>query len=253
MYTCPLITCISYYTFLEGIHSIPEIVNYGAKKNTGVLCLADKNGLYGAIEFYILCREANIVPLIGTELIQEGRHVTIIARNRKGYEELSELVTRYHLGNLRIHDDLSLDSPNLLYICCDHFLLQRWLLRNRSRLPDNLFLALTITNRQSFRSILNLLSHRSDLPKLPAVPIVELNLLHASEKLRYKVLRAIHHNCTVDTLPEEERLRNTRRVEKIPSGFVPYEPVVSGTDIAKLCQLEFDLERYHLPKFSPMK
>lgn len=250
----PLVICVSHYSFLEGIHSIKDMVDYAAGKGTKALCLADKNGLYGAVEFYVLCREADIHPLIGTELVQGERHVTIVAKNMEGYEELSELVTRYHLGNFHIHDDLSMDSSNLLYICGDHFLLQRWSLWKKGGLPDNLFMLLNMTHRQSCRSLLNLLSHRPDFPPIPAVPVVKLNLLSSSDELHYKVVRAIHHNCTVETLPEEEQSRSPKApADELQPVSLTYEPVISGVDIAKRCHLELDLERYHLPKFKPVK
>lgn len=259
----PLITCKSHYTFLEGVHSIADLVNFATGKGAGTLCLTDKNGLYGAVEFYLLCREADIHPLIGTELVQGERHITVVARNMKGYEELSEWVTRFHLGSLCIQDDLFPDSPNLLYLCCDNFLLQRWFAKTltpsrtgpktgRSGLTNNLFLALPLSNRRLFRSVLNLVSHRSELPRVPAVPIVQLNLLYPSDESLYKVLRAIHRNCTVDTLPGEEGSTWTVCADDIQPGSIPYEPIIPGAEIAKLCHLELNLQHYHLPKFTPV-
>ena len=249
----PLFTCRSTYTFLEGVHSIKDLINFAKEKGIGTLCLADKNGLYGAVEFYVRCQEANILPLIGTELVQGERHVTIIARNLTGYEELSEWVTRYHLRNLRIQDELSPESPNLVYVCGDPFLLQRWLLRKGSH--GNMFLSLTLSDPKSFRSVLNLISRRSDLAKASAVPVVELNLLSPSDRSLYEVLTAIRHGCTVDTLSNEERpireeKKNSRSFYADPES-IPYEPLVSGTHMAELCRLEFDLARYHLPKYHP--
>ncbi|MEE9167006.1 MAG: PHP domain-containing protein [Candidatus Neomarinimicrobiota bacterium] len=241
----PLIICKSHYTFLKGIHSPSELVDFARKKGVKTLCLADKNGLYGAVEFYIRCREANIQPLIATELVQDKRHVTIVARNGKGYEELCRLVTQHHLENLKI--DAFPDSLNLLTLCRDPFLLQRWLLRRKGVERNNLFLALSLWDRESLRSLLNLLSRRSDLTRVPAVPVIEWNLLDPSDEPLRNVLRAIDLNCTVETLPEKERFVGV----KINPEEISYEPMIPGDHIARLCRLELDLERYHLPRFIP--
>lgn len=256
----PLVTCRSQYTFLEGVHSVEEVVDFAVEKGVNALCLADRNGLYGAVEFYILCREAKIKPLIGTELVQNGRHVTLIARNQTGYEELSDLITRHHLGDLCIKRDLFPDSGNLLYLCGDPFMLARWTSRGRSvEKRGPLFVALTVSDRTSFRSMLNFLSRRTGLPRLPAVPVVKWNLFSDSDVPLYHIIRAIDLNCTVQTLPKEERFSQTETAhssaaefpKKIKPESIPYRPVVSGTDIAKMCNLELDLESYHLPEFRP--
>lgn len=241
-----LIICKSYYTFLEGIHSPSELVDFAKKKGVKALCLADTNGLYGAVEFHIVCREAGIHPLIGSELVRDGREVTVIARNREGYEELCDLITRRHLEGLKIPDEVAPGSPNLLTLCRDPFLLQQWLSRRKPLAENTLFLTLTLGDRKSLRSVLNLLSRRPDLTRVPGVPVIQWNLLHPSDDSLHNVLRAIDLNCTVETLPEEERSVST----KINREEIPYRPLVSGAEIAKLCHLEFDLERYHLPTFA---
>ncbi|MFQ6673987.1 MAG: PHP domain-containing protein [Fidelibacterota bacterium] len=255
----PLIIWKSQYTFLEGVHSIPEVVEWGHRMGARALCLADKNGLYGAVDLYCACQEVGIQPLIGTQLVQGPRHVTIIARNQTGYEELSELITRRHLQDFHMEDDSYPESPNLLYICRDLFLLQQWL---RGEGPHNkLFLGLVLSNRKFFRLVLNLISRRSDLPRVPAVPVVEVNVLTSSDWALYKVLSAIRLGCTVDTLPAEElSIRegtgaDLSFLKDLLTGVnpesIPYRPIISGDHVATLCRLEFDLERYRLPMFTP--
>lgn len=254
----PLVICKSYYTFLEGVHSIPELVEFAVDHNVQALCLADRNGLYGAVEFYLRCREAEVEPLVGAELTQEKRCVTIIARNLEGYEELSEIITRRQLEEFHLKDDLPLNSPNLLTLCHDAFLLQRWLRNDPPLRRDghsSLMLGLPLSDRDAFRKALNLMARRSDLPRIPVVPFVGLNLFGAQDVPLYKVLRAIDLGCTVETLPQEEASVWERGEPATAvlrgSEAIPYEPVLEAADVAKLCHLRLDLKRYHLPKFVP--
>ncbi|MDP6457212.1 MAG: PHP domain-containing protein [Candidatus Marinimicrobia bacterium] len=254
----PLVICKSHYTFLEGIHSIPELVEFAVEYDVKALCLADRDGFYGVVEFYLCCREAGIQPLVGVELTQEKKRVIVIVRNREGYEELSEIITRRQLKEFHLEDDLPLNSPNLLTLCDDAFLLQRWL-RNgssqRRESHDSLMLGLPLSDRNAFRRVLNLMARRSDLPRIPAVPFVRLNLFGAQDVPLYKVLRAINLGCTVETLPQEEAYVWERGESATAvlhcSETISYEPVLEAADVAKLCDLRIDLGRCHLPKFVP--
>lgn len=66
------------------------------------LALTDHNGLYGAVRFYKLAQQAGIKPIIGSELtLEDGSHLTLLAKNREGYRNLCRLITAAHLGNER--------------------------------------------------------------------------------------------------------------------------------------------------------
>ena len=68
------------------------------------LALTDHGNLYGAVEFYLQCRKVGLKPIIGCEfyLARKGRkdrsggqkdncHLTVLARNFEGYQNLMEL------------------------------------------------------------------------------------------------------------------------------------------------------------------
>jgi DNA polymerase-3 subunit alpha len=77
------------------------------------LGLTDHGALYGAIDFYTLCRDAGIKPIIGVETYvarnnrfdrdprSEGHgkpwHLVLLAKDFTGYQNLVELVTKAHL------------------------------------------------------------------------------------------------------------------------------------------------------------
>lgn len=251
----PLVICKSHYTFLEGVHAVSDLVEFARERDINPLCLADRNGLYGAVEFVTACREAGIHPILGAELVQGPRQVILLARNQTGYEEVSEWVTRLHLDGIRIDKDLEVDSPNLLVLCRDPFLLQRWLKPGKGPV----FPVLALTNRQACQTVLHLLSRRLDLTRVPAVPVVEVNLLYPDDISLYRMVNAIRLDCTVQTLPVEELSRWEEALDRltteVDTDTISYEPLLSGTDIAKRCPpaggLDLNLNRYHLPTFTP--
>ena len=96
--------CYSYYSFLRGAGSPGELARRAAQLGIGALGLADRNGVWGAVEFYLACREVGVKPLLGAELTggeEEGgggeRSAVFLARNREGWAGVCRLVTARQL------------------------------------------------------------------------------------------------------------------------------------------------------------
>lgn len=99
----------SEYSFLDGACRLRELVDRARDFGMCALALTDHGGLHGAIEFYQLARESGIKPIIGCEVYlasgkrdqksredQRNYHLTLLAKNRKGYENLVQMVSRSH-------------------------------------------------------------------------------------------------------------------------------------------------------------
>ena len=59
----------SNYSFLSSTIKLTDYIEFAKKNNLKVLSLVDKNIMYGAYEFYSLCLENDIKPLIGLNCI----------------------------------------------------------------------------------------------------------------------------------------------------------------------------------------
>lgn len=248
----PLIICKSHYSFLKGVHSIPELVTFAADGGVRVLCLADENGLYGAVEFAAACAEAEIAPLIAAELTDGHRTVTVIVRNQNGYAFLSETITRLQLHGPVLAEVVAPECDDLLYLCDDPVLLQAWVRQGRTR---GLHAAAVVSDRARLKSLLSLASRRPDLARqLPAVPTMELNLFSEADVPLYKLLRAVARNCTVASLPAEETVPQTPHrglLRELPEPPLPFRSALSSSDVADLCSFQFDFDALHLPRFIP--
>ncbi len=92
----------SYYSLLNGVPSPQELVVAAKKAGMSALALTDRNGLYGAVEFYQKAREARIKPIIGAELtLDDGFNIVLLVQNDTGYRHLSHLISegRLHGGH----------------------------------------------------------------------------------------------------------------------------------------------------------
>ncbi len=93
----------SHYSLLNALPQIDPLVDRAAEYGMPALALADRNNLYGAIEFYKAAKKKNLKPIIGSDLDYaiggaEG-HLVFIAEHADGYRNLLKLVTRAHLDN----------------------------------------------------------------------------------------------------------------------------------------------------------
>ena len=118
----------SQFSFMDGAASLPGLVERAAELEMPALALTDHQGLSGAIRFYKACKAADIIPIIGCEVVVEtagilgeeadlppekrlvlpasvgfgraagvGYHLTLLVRDFAGYRNLCRLLSRTHL------------------------------------------------------------------------------------------------------------------------------------------------------------
>lgn len=103
--------CHSHYSLLDGLPKIHEIVNTVKAYNMDAIAITDHGVMYGVVEFYQKCLDANIKPIIGLEtyiapyglkkkrpkIDDANYHLTLLAKNNEGYRHLMELTSIAHL------------------------------------------------------------------------------------------------------------------------------------------------------------
>ncbi|HYZ46498.1 MAG TPA: DNA polymerase III subunit alpha, partial [Actinomycetota bacterium] len=120
--------CHSTWSLLDGAIPAEALPHVAAALGCEAVALTDHDSLLGAVRFTKACRDAGVKPIFGAELTvhreppggasgpsSAGRarardrrrsasppeHVTVIARDRRGYANLCRLITQAHLGNER--------------------------------------------------------------------------------------------------------------------------------------------------------
>ncbi len=102
--------CHTHYSLLDGLSKPEPLVEKAKNLGMTALSITDHGVLYGAVEFYNLCHEAGIKPIIGmesyvaprTRFDKEGKidsdyyHLTLLAKNYEGYQNLLMLATLSH-------------------------------------------------------------------------------------------------------------------------------------------------------------
>ena len=101
----------SEYSMLDGLCRLGQLVSKVKELGQKAVALTDHGGMYGSLHFYNECRKQEIKPIVGVEayIARNSRldkqtkmggdqaHITLLAKNFAGYQNLMKLVS---IGNL---------------------------------------------------------------------------------------------------------------------------------------------------------
>lgn len=103
------------YSTLDGAVRIDELFKKAAKLKMPAVAMTDHGNLYGAIDFYLAGKKAGVKAILGCELYvapgedgdrtlrkeiagrKNNNHLTVLAKNMTGWENLTKIVSRAHL------------------------------------------------------------------------------------------------------------------------------------------------------------
>ncbi len=99
------------YSLLDGLSKIPKLLARAKEFDQPALGMTDHGAMYGAVHFYNAALEAGVKPIIGLEAYMSATsrlnkqvkmgsdafHITLLAKNFKGYQNLMKLTSRAHL------------------------------------------------------------------------------------------------------------------------------------------------------------
>lgn len=82
----------SYYSFLAGCRSPADLLKTAVKAGYRTVCLVDRDGFYGAPEFFKEARRLGVKPLLGVSFPSES--VTLLCLNQGGFVRANEVITK---------------------------------------------------------------------------------------------------------------------------------------------------------------
>ncbi len=98
------------YSLLDGLCRISQLIAKTKEFGMCSVAITDHGNMHGVIEFYLKAKEAGVKPIIGSEFYvahsqrhnktageKNPFHLTLLARNRQGYQNLIQLSTLAHL------------------------------------------------------------------------------------------------------------------------------------------------------------
>lgn len=97
----------SEYSLLDGLSKIDLMIKRAKELGMSSLAITDHGNMYGAIKFYKACKEAEIKPIIGSEIYiskrtrhdkeagidTESNHLILLAKNEVGYKNLMKIIS----------------------------------------------------------------------------------------------------------------------------------------------------------------
>lgn len=276
------------YSLLDGLSKIPNLVSKAADLEMDSLAITDHGVLYGAVDFYSECVNQGIKPIIGCELYMAQRshldkenqdrsphHMTVLAINNVGYNNLVHLVTIAHLDGFYYRPRIDMDllkqyNEGLIILSgCPSAEIPRLIAQDqyneakiqanlyKNILPDRYFFEL-----QRHTGVPNLEKINESLVSLGqeiGVPVVATNDTHYTHKddsALHDVLLAIQ---TTTTLDDTNRLRmeddsfylksDSEMKDLFPD--IP-DALQNTTRISEMCDVKMTFGETHLPEFTPL-
>src|SRR4030042_118051 len=99
--------CHSYYSFHDGASSLEELVVRAKELGYRALAVTDHDNLCGAMCFANLAASLEMKGIIGAEVtLKSGHHLTLLAKDRRGYGNLCRLITAAHASGERNEPEL---------------------------------------------------------------------------------------------------------------------------------------------------
>jgi DNA polymerase-3 subunit alpha len=276
---------------LDGAARVRELVSEAVKLGMPALAITDHGALYGLIDFYNECHEQGIKPILGCEfyLARESmtaklagedspktiQHVTVLARDERGYRNLLKLATDASLEGYyykpRIDfERLAEHAEGLIATTgCLNGQIPRLLLEGRYEDakakagmwvdafgPGNFYVELQ-DHGIAEQNVVN--PHLVELSKALSIPLVATNDLHYTSKddaEAHDVLLCIQTGATVDEPgrfrfdAQEFYLKSRLELEATALGHYP-EALDRTLDVAERCDVKIAFGELQLPDFRP--
>ncbi len=221
------------------------------------LAITDTGGVYGAVRFLQACRKVGVKPLIGAALEVDGDELLLIARNLRGYSNLSRLISLAHV------DQPKGEARAPLATVAEHrgdlFYLSATDKESRLReLQDALGKENVFSELHHHLGLQDswVLEGRAAMAKRCGAPVVATNEVHYHVRERrrlHDVLVAIRHRATLD----EARAHLFPNTEHCVKGGDEMRPLFKGHaqalatpwDIAQECDLDLDFRKVRFPGY----
>jgi error-prone DNA polymerase len=86
--------CLSNFTFLRGASHAEELMQRALRLGYSALAITDECSLAGIVRAHVAAKEHGIKLIVGAEFqLDDGLRFVLLAQNREGYANLSELIT----------------------------------------------------------------------------------------------------------------------------------------------------------------
>lgn len=278
----------SEYSLLDGACRITEIPKAARAAGHNAVAITDHGVMYGAVGFYLACREQGIKPIIGCEVYvaartrfdkagkkdSSGHHLVLLVKNETGYMNLIHMVSRsftegfyskprVDMELLRKHSD----GLIALSACLAGYIPQSILVGDMKAAfdyakemksifgKDGFYLELQDHGLQEQKAVTPGLLSLSKQLDIPLVATNDVHYINKSDAYTQAVLMCIQTaNVITEGRPigfetDEFYYKSTQEMESL---FGMYEGAIENTQkIADMCSFEFEFDKLYLPTYKP--
>lgn len=224
------LNCHSYHSLRYGTVSIEDLVYQAVDLNIKALALTDINTVTGIYDFYNLCQEHHIKPVVGAEIrVENELYYICLAKNAAGIAEINRLLTGYNCDNIPIpRTNPSFENTYVIYPL--HNLPET--------LSENEFIGIR-------RDELNLLIRPEMKKWVDKMVILHPVTFDGTEEYElHKILRAIDGNTLVSKLSERDYCTSTETFtdkKQLLNSYKPYPQIIENTKyLVNSCSFDFD-------------
>ncbi len=259
--------CLSNFSFLRGASFPEELVERAIEFGYTALAITDECSLAGVVRAHIAARDSALKLVIGSEFIcDDGLHFVLLATSRKGYAQLSHLITQargkavkgsYHLtlAMLQQHscsECLALWIPDIgCEFTADMDLpgQKQHLLNIRPLFPQRLWIAVELLQLGNDRPRLQWLQELGAQWQIPLCASGGITMHKPERRLLRDTLTAIRLGTTLDALGAaipangQQHLRSRAQLQQL----YPDTLLRESAHIASLCNFSLAELRYEYP------
>lgn len=267
------------YSMIDGLAKVGPLVKKVAALGMPAFAITDHTNMCGLVKFYGSAHGAGIKPIIGADVFvksellgDELSHLTILAANNTGYQNLTLLISHayqrgygadgpvidrdwlveYREGLILLSGGRQGDvgkmllrgNQQLAHECVDFY---------QQHFADSYYLELIRTGRPDEESYLHFAVALAEERELPVVATNDVRFLEPGDFDAHEIRVAIHDGFTLD---DPKRPKNysaqqyMRSEEEMCELFADIpEALENSVEIAKRCNVTIRLGEYFLPQF----
>ena len=247
---------LSNFTFLRGASHPEELVERAAELGYSALAITDECSLAGVVHAHVAAKNAELKLIIGSEFqLVDGPKIILLATDRGGYGNLSELITKARLKSVKgsyrlLRDELVNGIPGCLALLVPGKELERddvfWL---KALFPERCWIAVELHAGIHDKLHLDQLTRFSREADVPLVAGGNVHMHVRSRRMLQDTLTAIRLKTPLNQAgralhPNGERhLRSRVTLARI----YPERLLAETLRIAALCNFSLDSLRYEYP------
>ncbi|MDB3086479.1 DNA polymerase III subunit alpha [Clostridioides difficile] len=278
------------YSLLDGFSRVKKLIKRAKELNMSSIAITDHGCMFGVIDFYKTAMEEGIKPIIGCEVYTAARglrdkdpnydkyqgHLVLLAKNIEGYKNLIKIVSTSYVEGFYYKPRVDMEELKrrnkgiiALSACLAGDVARALMNRNYDKAKqfaidyrdifgeENFFLEIQDHNLPEQKEVNSGLVKLSKETGIPLVATNDVHYVNKEDSKIHDVLMCIQMGKTLNDPnrmrfgSDEFYLKSREEMEEL----FPYalEAIDNTTKIADMCNVEFDFNTIHLPKYDVPK